>query len=39
MLTSVPANVRAHALYERMGFSYYGVYPDSEFLYIKRYAV
>lgn len=38
MLTSVPANVRAHALYERMGFSYYGVYPDSEFLYIKRYA-
>ena len=37
MLTSVPANVRAHALYERMGFSYYGVYPDSEFLYIKRY--
>ena len=39
MLTSVPANVRAHALYERMGFEYYGVYPDSEFLYIKRYAV
>lgn len=39
MLTSVPANVRAHALYERMGFSYHGVYPDSEFLYIKRYAV
>lgn len=39
MLTSVPANIRAHALYERMGFSYYGVYPDSEFLYIKRYAV
>ena len=39
MLTSVPANVRAHALYERMGFSYHGVYPDSEFLYIKRYEV
>ena len=39
MLTSVPANVRAHALYERMGFAYCGVYPDSEFLYIKRYAV
>ena len=37
MLTSVPANVRAHALYTRMGFEYYGVYPDSEFLYIKRY--
>ena len=34
---NVPANVRAHALYERMGFEYYGVYPDSEFLYIKRY--
>lgn len=38
MLTSVAANVRAHALYERMGFVYHGVYPDSEFLYIKRYA-
>ena len=37
MLTSVPANVRAHSLYSRMGFTYYGVYPDSEFLYIKRY--
>ena len=37
MLTSVPANVRAHSLYTRMGFDYYGVYPDSEFLYIKRY--
>ena len=37
MLTSVPANVRAHALYERMGFSYHGAYPDGEFLYIKRY--
>lgn len=38
MLTSVPANVRAHSLYTRMGFEYYGIYPDSEFLYIKRYA-
>ena len=37
MLTSVPANVRAHSLYTRMGFEYFGVYPDSEFLYIKRY--
>lgn len=37
MLTSVPANIRAHSLYTRMGFVYYGVYPDSEFLYIKRY--
>ena len=39
MLTSVPANVRAHSLYARMGFEYFGVYPDSEFLYVKRYAV
>ena len=38
MLTSVPANVRAHSLYARMGFEYFGVYPDSEFLYIKRYS-
>ena len=37
MLTTVPANVRAHSLYTRMGFQYYGVYTDSEFLYIKRY--
>ena len=37
MLTSVPANIRAHSLYTRMGFEYFGVYPDSEFLYIKRY--
>ena len=37
MLTSVPANVRAHSLYTRMGFEYFGVYPDSEFLYVKRY--
>ena len=39
MLTSVPANVRAHSLYTRMGFEYFGVYPDSEFLYIKRYSI
>lgn len=39
MLTSVPANVRAHSLYTRMGFEYFGAYPDGEFLYIKRYAV
>lgn len=39
MLTSVPANIRAHSLYTRMGFEYYGVYPDSEFLYVKRYGI
>ena len=39
MLTSVPANIRAHSLYERMGFVYYGNHPSSEFLYIKRYPV
>lgn len=37
MLTSVPANIRAHALYERMGFEYFGTHPSSEFLYVKRY--
>ena len=37
MLTSVPANIRAHSLYARMGFEYMGVYSDGEFLYIKRY--
>ena len=37
MLTSVPANIRAHSLYTRMGYQYYGTYPDSEFLYVKRY--
>ena len=37
MLTSVPANIRAHALYERMGYEYFGTHPSSEFLYIKRY--
>lgn len=39
MLTSVPANIRAHSLYARMGFEYFGVYPDSEFLYVKRYEI
>ena len=37
MLTSVPANIRAHSLYSRMGYSYCGTYVDSEFIYIKRY--
>ena len=39
MLTSVPANIRAHSLYARMGYKYYGTYTDSEFLYIKRYSM
>lgn len=39
MLTSVPANVRAHSLYARMGFEYFGTCPNGEFLYIKRYPV
>jgi len=38
MLTSVPANVRAHSLYARMGYEYYGNYPDGEFLFIKRFS-
>ena len=37
MLTSVPANIRAHSLYERMGFEYFGTHMSGEFLYIKRY--
>jgi GNAT superfamily N-acetyltransferase len=37
MLTSVSANIRAHALYERMGYEYFGTYPNGEFLYIKRF--
>ena len=37
MLTSVPANIRAHALYTRMGYEYYGSYPDGEFLFLKRF--
>ena len=38
MLTSVPANIRAHSLYTRMGYQYYGMYTDGEFMYIKRYS-
>lgn len=37
MLTSVPANIRAHSLYARMGYEYLGNHLSSEFLYIKRY--
>ena len=37
MLTSVPANIRAHALYSRMGYEYSGTHPNGEFLYVKRY--
>ncbi len=37
MLTSVPANIRAHSLYVRMGFEYMGSHPNGEFLYIKRF--
>jgi hypothetical protein len=37
LLTSVPANIRAHSLYARMGYEYLGVYSNSEFLYLKRY--
>lgn len=37
MLTSVPANIRAHSLYVRMGYEYFGTHPSSEFLYVKRY--
>lgn len=38
MLTSVPANIRAHSLYTRMGYDYSGTYLDGEFLFIKRFA-
>ena len=38
MLTSVPANIRAHSLYARMGYDYCGSYLDGEFLFIKRFA-
>lgn len=37
MLTSVPANIRAHSLYTRMGYEYCGNYPDGEFFFIKRF--
>ena len=38
MLSSVPANIRAHSLYTRMGYDYSGTYLDGEFLFIKRFA-
>ena len=38
MLTSVPANIRAHSLYSRMGYDYCGSYIDGEFMFIKRFA-
>lgn len=38
MLTSVPANIRAHSLYARMGYDYCGTYLDGEFLFIRRFA-
>ena len=38
MLTSVPANIRAHSLYARMGYDYSGTYLDGEFLFVKRFA-
>ena len=38
MLTSVPANIRAHSLYTRMGYDYCGNYIDGEFMFIKRFA-
>lgn len=37
MLTTVPANIRAHSLYSRMGYEYMGMHPCGEFLYIKRF--
>lgn len=37
MLTTVPANIRAHSLYSRMGYEYLGMHPCGEFLYIKRF--
>lgn len=37
LLTSVAANIRAHSLYERMGYEYCGTYPNGEFLYLKRF--
>lgn len=37
LLTTVPANIRAHSLYSRMGYEYMGMHPCGEFLYIKRF--
>lgn len=39
MLTSVPANIRAHTLYTNMGYEYLGSHMSGEFMYIKRYPV
>ncbi len=37
ILTTVPANIRAHTLYSRMGYEYYGLHTSGEYLYIKRF--
>ena len=37
MLTTVPANIRAQGLYERMGFEYQGIHSSGEYFYIKRF--
>ena len=37
MLTTVPANIRAHTLYHNMGYEYMGSHTCGEYMYIKRY--
>lgn len=37
MLTTVPANIRAHTLYTNMGYEYLGSHSCGEYMYIKRY--
>lgn len=37
LLTTVPANIRAHTLYHNMGYEYLGSHTCGEYLYIKRY--
>ena len=37
MLTTVPANIRAQGLYERMGFEYQGIHSSGEYFYIKSF--
>ena len=37
MLTTVPANIRAQALYTNMGYEYLGTHSCGEYMYIKRY--
>ncbi len=37
MLTTVPANIRAHTLYHNMGYEYLGSHSCGEYMYIKRY--